>query len=154
MIAKYEELRICSLNVNGLGNFKKRKDVFDFLRQQKGNIYFLQETHWKTESENFIRSQWGGDCIIAGNDSASRGVAILFGNNFQYKVQNIQRDETGRYIFVDIEMLNKRITLANIYAPSSGDNPDFFNTIFCEIMLIDNEKRSEAEHIRVEKLIN
>ena len=138
-MAESEELRICSFNVNGLGNLKKRKDVLDYLRQQKGNIFFLQETHWKTETENFMRSQWGGECYVAGNDTASRGVAILFGNNFQYKVRNVRKDEIGRYILLDIEMLNKRITLVNIYAPSSGDNPEFFNNVFQQILQMDKK---------------
>ena len=47
-----EELKIVTFNTNGLGVFKKRKDVFDFLRKQSGNIFLLQETHWKTGAEN------------------------------------------------------------------------------------------------------
>ena len=86
-----------------------------------------------------MRSQWGGECYVAGNDTASRGVAILFGNNFQYKVRNVRKDEIGRYILLDIEMFNKRITLVNIYAPSSGDNPEFFNNVFQQILQMDNE---------------
>ena len=35
-----EELKIVTFNTNGLGEFKKRKDVFDFLRKQSEK-YFL-----------------------------------------------------------------------------------------------------------------
>ena len=73
-----------------------------------------------------IRSQWGFECVVAGPDCASKGVAILFENNFEYKIHNILKDDEGRYILIDIEMLNKRLTLANLYAPSSGDHPEFF----------------------------
>ena len=61
-----EELKIVTFNTNGLGEFKKRKDVFDFLRKQSANIFLLQETHWKTGAENVIRSQWGFECIFCG----------------------------------------------------------------------------------------
>ena len=54
-----EELKIVTFNTNGLGEFKKRKDVFDFLRKQSGNIFLLQETHWKTGAENVIRDHSG-----------------------------------------------------------------------------------------------
>ena len=67
-----EELKIVTFNTNGLGEFKKRKDVFDFLRKQSGNIFLLQETHWKTGAENVIRSQWGFECIVAGPDCARK----------------------------------------------------------------------------------
>ena len=66
-MSECEELKSFTLDVNGLEEFKKRKDVFDFLRKQNGNIYFLQETHWNWKSdndmENVVRSQWGFDCV-------------------------------------------------------------------------------------------
>ena len=73
-----EELKIVTFNTNGLGEFKKRKDVLDFLRKESVNIFLLRETHWKTGAENVIRSQWGFECVVAGPDCASKGVAILF----------------------------------------------------------------------------
>ena len=90
------------------------KDVFYFLRKQNGNIYFLQETHWKSDMENVFRSQWGFECIVAGQDSGSKGAAVLFKNNFEYKVHSVVKDDEGRYILIDIEMLNKRLTIASI----------------------------------------
>ena len=67
IMAEREKLNIYSLNVNRLGNMKKKKDVFDFLIKQSGNICLLQETHWKTKQENLIRSQWGIESVVAGN---------------------------------------------------------------------------------------
>ena len=49
------------------------------------------------------------------------------------------RDEEGKSILLDIEWLDKRITLmCNVYAPSSGDHPDFL-TFFWEAVSMDNE---------------
>ena len=66
-MSECEELKLFTFHVNGLGEFKKRKDVFEFLRKQSGIIYFLQETHWNWKSdndmENVVRSQWGFDCV-------------------------------------------------------------------------------------------
>ena len=62
-MAGVEEKKLFSLNVNGLGEFRKRKDIFDFLRKQNGIMYLLQETHWKENMQNFIRSQWGFECM-------------------------------------------------------------------------------------------
>ena len=80
-----EELKIAIFNTNGLGEFKKRKDVFDFLRKKSGNVFLLQETPWKTGAENVIRSQWGFECIVAGPDCASKGVAVRFKNKLSIK---------------------------------------------------------------------
>ena len=77
-----------------------------------------------------IRSQWGFECIVAGPDCASKGVAILFKNNFEYKSHHILKDDEGRCILIDTEMLNRLFTLANLYAPSSGDHPEFLFVLF------------------------
>ena len=42
--------KISTLNVNGLGDLNKRRDVFGWLRDKKHDIYFLQETHLKEDS--------------------------------------------------------------------------------------------------------
>ena len=136
---KVDGLKICSYNCNGLGSYKKRKDIFDFLRAEKCNIYLLQETHLPHKSENFIRSAWGLPVFLAGSDTNKNGVAILFSNNFEYKVHNVHRDPQGCYLIMDVEFLKKRVTLVNIYGPSSGDCPVFFEKISDLINDIDNE---------------
>ena len=128
-----ELFRICTFNCNGLNDYKKRKDVFDFLREQKASIYFLQETHWKLQCENFIRSCWGYDCYVSGKESNKNGVAVLFSNNFEYKVHNVKRDPEGCYIVIDIEFNSKRVSMINIYGNSRRDDPDFFLNI-CKIL--------------------
>ena len=49
-------LTIASLNCQGLGNFQKRRDVFQYLRQKKLAVYFLQDTHFEASMEKQIRS--------------------------------------------------------------------------------------------------
>ena len=130
-----EELKIVTFNTNDLGEFKKKKDVFDLLRKQSANL--KKKKKMKTGAENVIRSQWGFDYIVAGPDCASKRVAILFKNYFEYKIHNILKDDQRRYIMIDIEMLNKRLTLANLYAPSSGDHLEFFDKVVNEVVSMD-----------------
>ena len=40
---------------------------------------------------------------------------------------------------IDMVMLNKRLTLANVYAPSSGDHPEIFDKVIKEVMSVDYE---------------
>ena len=61
-----------------------------------------------------------------GNNTNSNGVAVLFKNNFDFRLHTVIRDDEGQYIILDIEMLGKRMTLVNLYAPSSGDHPEYF----------------------------
>ena len=40
---------------------------------------------------------------------------------------------------MDMEMLNKRLTLANVYAPSSGSHSEFFDEVRKEVVSMNNE---------------
>ena len=66
-------------------------------------------------------------------------MVVLFKNNFEYKIHSTIRDELGRYILIDIEILNRRMTLGNVYGPSNGDHPEFFQEVFNKITSFDNE---------------
>ena len=134
-----DDLKISTLNVNGLREANKRRDVFCFLREQKHDIYFLQETHIEESLENYVRASWGYDLWIAGNSTNQNGVAILFNSTFEHKIHKVIKDPHGNYIIMDLDMLDKRITLVNVYGPSAGDSPQFFEKIFNLINDLGNE---------------
>ena len=134
-------LVFATMNINGASKHEKQKDIFDFFRQKKLDIIFLQETHWKSEQENLIRSIWGYNCFLCGNSSASKGVAILFRNSFEYKIHKIIKDdERGSFLVLDISIFNTRLTLCNIYGPSEKDDQDFFIKVFDVIRQVGNEQ--------------
>jgi exonuclease III len=70
-------LNIGSFNVKGLADEKKRKEVFNWLREKKMNVYMLQETHFTKENENIIEAEWGFKCIFSNCSSQSCGVAYI-----------------------------------------------------------------------------
>ena len=133
-----ENITICSLNCQGLGNYQKRKDVINFLKQKKYSIYCLQDTHFTDKEEKFIRSQWGYEIILNCFNSQSRGTAIFFNNNFEYKVTRTRKDTQGNKIIIEIEMQRKKITLVNIYGPNN-DTPEFYETIKNDLNSFDND---------------
>ena len=61
---------------------------------------------------------------LAGSQSNNNGVAILFNNAFQYELHNGIRDADGCFIIIGVEILKKRVTVINVYGPSSGDKPE------------------------------
>ena len=111
------------------------------MRKLKHDIYFLQESHLLEKDENFIRSAWGYNCFLAGNSKSKKGVAILFNNSFEYKIHNIIRDKEGCYLILDVTLLGKRLTLCNLYGPSEGDRPQFFENVFNIIKQTGNEEK-------------
>ena len=89
---------------------------------------FLQDTHFDVNMEKHIRSEWGYECYFSSFNSQSRGVGIMFNNNFEFKVNKIIKDGNGNFLIVDITTLKRNITLINIYGPNR-DNPDFYTML-------------------------
>ena len=134
-------LTIASFNINGASRYEKQKDVLDYLRKKDFDIILLQETHIKSEAENYLRTMWGYNCFVCGQSTASKGVAILFKNTFTYKVHNVVKDEIGGcFLILDVSIFDNRLTIANIYGPSDRDNPDFFENVFHLIEQIGNRQ--------------
>ena len=120
--------KILSVNCQGLNDFKKRKDVFDFLRHKAFNIYCLQDTHFTREMEKIVYAQWGYKVHFSNYKSNARGTAILFHNNFEYKVIQEKVDINGNYLILDIIIQGNRISLVTLYGPNK-DKPTFFENI-------------------------
>ena len=121
-------LQIVSYNCQGLNSVEKRRDVLNYLKSKKGNIYCLQDTHFTTKDECSIRNLWEGDCIFNSFSSNQRGVAILINKNFEYKIIKTKNDDHGNLLAIDIEIEHKKITLINLYGPNN-DSPEFFNKV-------------------------
>ena len=81
-------VKVLTYNCQGLSSVEKRLDVFNHLKSKQCHIYCLQDIHSTTSNENYIRLQWGSGCIYSSGTSNSRGVAILFSKNVEYKVHN------------------------------------------------------------------
>ena len=133
------EAKVLSVNCQGLGSNEKRLDIFNYLKSKNCQIYCLQDTHFTTKNEKFIRAQWGFDCIFSSGTSNSRGVAILFYKDIEYTVHKHLSSPDGNYILVDITLEGHRITLVNIYGPNS-DSPEFFENIIVLANSFNNDK--------------
>ena len=130
---RVRDLKICSLNVKGLGDGQKRREIFNWLRLKALSIHFLQEVHCSDNVTSIWSAEWGYKTLFSSFSSAKRGVAILFNNSFAFKFQKPYADPNGRFIICDIETEEKYITLANVYAPND-DEPIFFHDFFDHLL--------------------
>ena len=108
------------------------------MKKKQYGIYCIQDTHFTEKEEKFIRAQWGYECILNCYSSQSRGTAIFFNNNFEFKVKATKKDNNGNKIILNIEMLGKSFTLVNIYGPNR-DDPHFYEETKREIIDINND---------------
>ena len=123
------DLQIGCLNVRGIGDKQKRREMFNWLRAKKFSIYLLQEVHCSENTAAIWSAEWGYKTLFSCCSSAKGGVAILFNNNFAFQIQWTYLDTTGRFIICDIKTEEKYITFATIYAPND-DEPAFFQNFF------------------------
>ena len=98
-----DKITVASVNCRGLGNVQKRRDVFHYLRQKHYSIYFLQDTHLDPKLDKYIIAEWGfTSFFFCSNNTRSRGVAILFNNDFEFMIKGIFRDNGGKILLVHI----------------------------------------------------
>ena len=58
-------LSVVSLNVRGIREQTKRRSIFSYLKDQRANVYFLQETYSEPADENMWKNEWGGKIFFS-----------------------------------------------------------------------------------------
>ena len=95
------DLKICFLNVRGLGDKLKRREMFNWLRRKNHSIFMLQEVHCSENTMPLWSAEWGYKTLFSCCTSAKGGVAILFNNNFDLQLLRTYLDPNGRFIICD-----------------------------------------------------
>ena len=121
-------LRIGSLNVRGLGDSVKRKDVLDRIKDYNLSVLCLQDVHFKDDNIKLYEDEWGGRCIINAYTSESRGVAMMFKKDLELKVEDIEKDEKGNLLMVRALINGKSMLIITLYGPNK-DTPTFYENI-------------------------
>ena len=88
----------------------------------------LQEVRCIERSFETWATEWGYTAFFSGIAGNKAGVAILFNNDFAFKVLRQMCGKEGRYIVVDLEVGELILTICNIYAPNK-DDPIFFQNL-------------------------
>lgn len=98
-----------SLNVRGLQGYKKRQDIFYWLKRQKADVYCLQETHCGSQNDMCRwTKQWDGPAYWTCGSTQSCGVAILLRKDCVIDVEKVFKEGNGRLIFIDIKVDDKK----------------------------------------------
>ena len=109
---------VLSLNVHGIRDPIKRRSIFSYLKDQRANICFLQETYSEQADENIWTYEWGGTLFFSHGTTYSKGVCILMNPFAQPKVDYYYANDSGRIELVTIMLNWQKLSLCNIYAPN------------------------------------
>ena len=113
----------------------------DYFKSLKADIICLQETHLTQKDLNTLLKEWNIEYKLSGTSTNSRGTAILINNTFEYYISNKVLDPDGRYIILELDIINLlKVAIINLYAPNK-DKPDWFNALFKKVnkLLFENE---------------
>ena len=111
---KPDSLRMISLNVRGVGNFRKRRAMFTWSRKQKADVIFLQETHSTKNCESQWKKEWGSLISFSHGTSNARGVAVLFNSKLDIVILQELSDSKG-YRLVNVYGPNKDAEAVRFY---------------------------------------
>ena len=89
-------------------------------------IHVVQEVHCSNNVVDIWSVEWGYKILFSSFSSAKRRIAILFSNNFSFKAKKTYADTKGRFVTRDIEIEDKFIKLANLYASNENEAMFFF----------------------------
>ena len=136
-------LTIKTFNVNGLGNYSKRAQIFKFMEKKGADIYFIIDTRFSKDIENRVKEEWGSNVFFSSFSSQSRGVAIFFKKQLCAEVLNQQNDVSGNMLSLLVNFDSKNILFTALYGPNV-DDPEFYkNKVF---NLIDEWEPDFAVH--------
>ena len=127
-----DECKIVSLNVRGIRDEQKRKQIFAYMRNIHADIVVLQETHSVQEDVRLWKKQWGQDAYFSHSSTKSGGTCILINNNNGYQTKSIACDKNGRYVIVEVTDKDRTYLIVNVYRPNI-DDPDFYTKLYNEI---------------------
>ena len=117
----------CTLNVKGLNNQNKRRQIFQYCRLKKFDVIFLQETFITKNIIKIVEKDWNGISIHALTDSShSRGVSILFKKSINPEILTTHHSSDGRLLFVNVKIKNEHFSLLNMYAPNNPSERKHF----------------------------
>ena len=135
-----DNLKICSFNVQGLGDRIKRKSIFAHIGRKKCDICFLQETHIDSiDKARMWETEFGGKLFCSNDTAKAKGVAILIKNNLEFILEKCETDNEGRIVCIKAKIQGKTVVLCNVYEPNS-DCPEFYHRVIKVINLMEDKE--------------
>ncbi len=128
--------KICTFNCNGLNDKMKRKQCFQWSKNNNIDVICIQETHCGSqEIENKWKQEWGDPKLsyFVNHTNKSCGVATLINPKSNVDVVDNNVLIEGRALLTTLRLLdfnNEIVKIVNLYAPNKlKDREEFFSKL-------------------------
>ena len=71
---------------------------------------------------------WECEIILNGKKTNSRGTTIFIGSKFEYSLKEVEKDDDGNLIVLNIKIQDMEFKIINLYGPNQ-DSSEFFDTV-------------------------
>ena len=133
-------ISICSVNVRGIREYAKRRDVFQYVKSLGCVRYCLVDTHFTSDMLHRVRAEWGSEVVLSYGTGNSRGVAILTSPGAPVIIHSAVSDDGGNYVIINVEFDGYfRCNLVVLYGPNE-DRPSFFRDLFKKVSDLENNQ--------------
>ena len=112
------DLSCIMLNVRGLNNMPKRRQIFRWLHGRKFQVIFLQEVYRSKDLEKLLSAEWGRKIVYCHGTNHSSGTLIMFNPSLDIEVENWEVNQKGRQIVLRARIDDVIFIFVNIYAPN------------------------------------
>ena len=141
------DVKILTLNVNGLNNAAKRRNLMIYCISKNCDFYLLQETHCCDEIVDKWSKEWQtltrGNSLWNNGNHKKRGVAILTKKDL--KINEISKDKCGRILAANFLLKETTVRIINIYGPNEPQQKEnFFKSLenharSCETLILSGD---------------
>ena len=115
------QLKIVSLNVNGLNKESKQKLVHNFIVQHKIDILLIQEHNIKVDGKlHYLEDYY--HIIINKSINLKGGTCILVKKHIGCNIERVEMSADSRIISAICKIQDKKLHLVNIYAHASDNS--------------------------------
>ena len=134
------KLNIISFNGNGLSDRPKRITVFKWLKRNFKGIFLLQESHSSIKTQICWQKDIGHQfkAFFSHGTTAKKGVCTMIPKSLVKKVCNVEQDENGRILAIQIVIDKIKYTIINVYLPTQNFMQDQINTLDKLDSMMDN----------------
>ena len=126
------DLKIITLNVNGLRNFSKRKTLFRKFKENNYDIICLQECYITEDVAEQWKIEWGGDLVYSVGTGRSKGQIILLKTCTSFSFEILYSSD--RVLIINLLTNSTSYCICNIYAPSSTNDILTFMNNFSDVL--------------------
>ena len=108
--------------------------ILSWIKKQKADITFLQETYSTQEIAENWQLQCKGKMFVLHGTNHSEGVAILISDKLNFEVKSVIYNPDGRYVLIDALIQDWSFLILNIYAPNDTSEQSTFSSHILEVV--------------------